>query len=156
MSATSLIAIDGVLRKLVGGAPIIEGMRLYRSFALTGRVVLMSHECNDQLADWLELHGCISHDFVHACPRDLTMANQANVLRRQGYDIDLAVVPDPAEAHTLIQAGFNTILFTHGAYAHPSWRPDADKGVQPWGDIVELTAKMARMKAADHRLKADD
>ena len=38
---TCLIAIDGVIRKLIGAAPITAGMRLYHSLASTGQVVLL-------------------------------------------------------------------------------------------------------------------
>ncbi len=153
--SVALIAVEGVLRKLMGGLPIPEGLRLYSSLASTGQIILMSREDRAPLTDWLELHGLVRHAFVHECPRDFTLANQANVLRREGYAIDLVVVPEPQEAQTLIAAGFNTVLFTHAAYSHPSWRPDTAKGVQLWSEITEQVAEAARMKATDERLRAD-
>ena len=53
----ALIAVDGVLRKLVGGAPIVEGIRLYRSLAATGHVILLGQDDTPQTIEWLDLHG---------------------------------------------------------------------------------------------------
>lgn len=151
----ALIAVDGVLRKLVGSSPIPEGIRLYRSLVATGHVILMSAASGtdrDQVRDWLELHGCTKHDFIEfACSPDA-----ANHLRRTGYDIDLVVVPDPVETQFLIASGHTTMLFTHARYAQPSWRPDASTGVQAWATITQQVADLARMKAADERLNPDD
>ena len=46
-------------------SPIPEGMRLYQSLAKTGSVVLLGTGPADQhTLDWLDLHGCVHHDFV--------------------------------------------------------------------------------------------
>lgn len=152
----ALIAIDGVMRKLVGGAPIPEGIRLYLSLAATGHVILLSSDDTPQTADWLELHGCTRHSFVFSCPPSQSMTSRANELRRQGYDVGMVVVADPADAKLLIEAGLNTVLFTHARYAQPSWRPDTRPGVKPWHEITETVAHLARVKAADERLSTDD
>ncbi len=154
--SVALIVVDGVMRKLVGGGPIAEGIRLYLSLCTTGRVILLSNDDTPQLVDWLELNGCTKHDFLHLWPPGSPRVLQANELRRESYAIDLVVVPDPEEATGLIAAGFNTLLFTHSRYAQPSWRPDTRPGVQPWDDITQQVAALARMKAADERLKPDE
>ena len=156
---TSLIVVDGILRKLTGASPIPEGVRLYQSLAKTGSVVLLGTGPADQhTLDWLDLHGCVHHDFVWWWPEADPHArvDQVNRLRRRGYDIDLVVEPDPAAAAGLIGAGFNTMVFVHSQYSHPAWRPDTDPGVRPWDDIARQVADQARMKAADSRLRSDD
>ena len=151
----TLIVLDGVMRKLVGGAPIPEGLRLYLSLAATGQIILLS-DAPGQAQEWLELHGCTRHAFIRITDPSFTVADQANALRREGYDLGMVVVADPEQATGLIGAGFNTVLFTHARYAQPSWRPDTPTGVKPWGDIVDLVTHQAKMKAADERLKTDD
>ena len=146
--------VDGVLRKLVAGAPIPEGIRLYRALCSVGRVILLSGSTDrDQVRDWLELNGCVRHDFIEWERGPSVVAS--NHLRRLGYDIDIVVEPDPRAAHGLIAAGFNTIVFVHSQYSHPSWRPDTGTGIQSWDDISKQVAELARMKARDARLKAD-
>jgi len=150
----SLLVIDGVLRKHMGGPPVPEGIRLYKSLASTGQVVLIADgQADDKTYEWLELNGCARHAFVWWKPLDHGRVEHVNALRRESYDIDLVVVPDPVSARELIEAGFNTLLFTHAKYAQPGWRPDAGKGIRAWAEITEETAKQAAMKAADERLK---
>lgn len=151
----AVIVVDGVMRKLVGGSPIPEGIRLYQSLVLTGQVILLSHDGTPQTSDWLELNGCTRHRFIRITPLH-SWASMANDLRRDGYDIDLVVVPDPQSAVELILAGLNTLLFTHAMYTRPDWRPDTSKGITPWAEIVATHALTARLKAADERLKAND
>lgn len=157
--STSLILIEGVLRKEMGGQPIQAGIRLYRSLLATGRVVLLSTAESDadqaSISDWLELHGCTAHSTVmwgDVGPR----VSLANMLRREGYDIELIVDPDPETVMTLIAAGFNTLLFTHAKYSRPDWRPDHAKGIIPWTAITDRVAESARLKAADSRLRNDE
>lgn len=152
----ALIVIDGVLRKLMGGAPIAEGIRLYRSLASTGQVILLSNSDDPGERDWLELNGLIRHSFVYSVPPSQSRSSQVNDLRREGYGIDLVVVPAPDEAMALISTGLNTLLFIHAQFAQPSWRPDSSIGVQPWNEITQQVADLARMKAADERVRADD
>lgn len=149
---TNLISVSGILRKTVGGAIIPEGFDLYHGMAAMGQLVLVAHgERDGELANWLELHGLIRHSFVSAAGR-----LAASELRRDGYDIGMVFVADPAEAIDIIEAGHTAVLFTHARYAQPEWRPDAAKGVRPWAEIVELTTKTAKMKAADQRLRSEE
>lgn len=136
----------------MGGQPVPEGVRLYKALVSTGQVVLLSDDL-PTLDEWLELNGLTGHAFVcHGMPTDLDL-DRANLLRRQGYDIDLVVTPDPSEAIGLIYAGFNTLLFTHSQYTQPGWRPDAGRGIRAWQDVVDETARLARLKANDARLR---
>ena len=152
----ALIVVDGVLRKLSGGSPIPEGVRLYQSLVMTGGVILLSEDGTPATTDWLELNGCVQHDFVRVTPPGQPMVHRVNVLRREGYPVDLVVVPDPDDARLLIAAGLNTVLFTHAEYAHPDWRPDAPKGVQTWAEIVDYAKSQARAKATDVRLRNEE
>jgi hypothetical protein len=135
-------------------------MRLYQSLAHTGKVVLLADETsNAHISEWLEMEGCVNHDFILWYNRHVPLRNrvdQVNYLRREGYGVDLLVEPDPGVATEVVASGVTTLLFAHAAYAHPSWRPDTDTGVQPWSDLSEQIAIQARLRARDSRLKRDD
>lgn len=156
--STCALTIDGVLRKLVTAAPIPEGMRLYHSLAHTGKVVLLADETvNAHLQEWLEMEGCVNHDFIMWLDKlTPTRVDQINALRRNGFGVDLLVEPDPGVATEAVASGVTTLLFAHAQYAHPSWRPDTDAGVQPWSDLSQQIADQARLRARDSRLKRDD
>lgn len=149
---THLINVGGVLRKPVGGAIIPDGIELYHGLATTGQVVLVLHgEDAEEANAWLELHGLVRHAWVSD-----RGALAAKELRREGYDLGMVVVAEPEEALYHITSGVNTLLFTHAQYAQPSWRPDSRKGVQTWQAIVDETARLAKLKAADTRLRNGD
>jgi hypothetical protein len=150
---TALFAIDGVLRKLIGSSPIPEGIRLYQSLCATGQVVLLLDDwkTREQVEAWLELNGLVGHAFI-SYAEGQSHLYLANRLRRQGYEVDMVVEPDPWMAGEMIKSGLNTLLFTHSQYSHPSWRPDAGKGIQAWQSIVDETARQAALKALDARL----
>ncbi len=154
---TALVAIEGVLRKTMGGSPVPEGIRLYRSLAATGQVVLLLDDwkIREQVDAWLELNGLVQHAFV-SYAEGQSHLYLANRMRRQGYEIDMVVEPDPWMASEMIKSGLNTLLFTHSQYSHPSWRPDAGKGIQAWQSIVDETARQAALKALDARLGTED
>lgn len=154
---TTVITIDGVLRKTMGGQLVPEGRRLYVALASMGHVILVADgQADDQVTDWLELNGCVSHDFVWWKPLHHGRAEHINRLRRNGYAIDMVIVANPQAAAELIEAGFNTMLFIHSAYAQPSWRPDAPKGVRAWDDVVTAAVRQAKLQAADERRGNED
>lgn len=152
---THVIMVNGVLRKPVGGAVIPEGADLYRGLAAVGGVIPVLHDTRDgqvdEVRDWLELHGMIHHPFVST---EGVMA--AHKLRLDGYDLGLIVVAMPEEAMFHIRAGLNTLLFTHAQYAMPTWRPDSERGVRPWADIIDEASALAAMKAKDARLRSEE
>lgn len=155
---TCLMLVEGVLRNLVGGALIPEGARLYKSLCATGTVVLLSvvydGDKRREMQEWLDMNGLTEHALL-TWGDDGPRVPLANMYRREGYDVDLVVDPDPVTVSGLIEAGFNTLLFTHSQYSHPSWRPDAAKGVEPWASITQQVAQLARLKAQDNRLTGD-
>lgn len=154
--STSLIVIDGVLRKAVGSQLIPEGRKLYLGLANVGRVVLLLDDiAREPAQEWLELNGCVAHDLI-GLTSGMTLPEAANEYRRDGYGVDLVVVPSPAAAKHLLDAGFNTLLFTHAEYAIPAWRPDAPTGVRPWHDVVAAAKEQAAMKAKDARLRNEE
>lgn len=156
--STSLILIEGVLRKQMG-QPIPEGLRLYRALLSVGRVILLSTAATqadrESTSDWLELNGCTGHDSV-AWGDDGPRVPLVNMYRREGYDVAVVVEPDPGTAMELISAGFNVLLFVHAMYTRPDWRPDSAKGIQPWENIVNEVAEQAKLKAKDARLRNED
>lgn len=146
------MSVGGILRKPVGGTIIPDGVDLYNGLASVSQLVLVLHgEDYDETEKWLGMNGLIRHAWISAAG-----ALAAGELRREGYDLGLVVVPDPEEALRHIQAGLNTLLYTHAQYAQPRWRPDAAKGVQPWASITQQVADQARLKAEDARLRNID
>lgn len=159
---TVVMQVEGVLRKPITGAVIDSGRRLYLGLAQFYRVVLVTEETDHDLINgWLNMHSFTRHDHIVYGDVDVSTARSrwvsiAKMLRHSyGYDVDLCVLPDPAEAARLIEIGFSTMLFTKAAYALPEWRPDHRKGVQPWLDLVGEVQHQQTLRADDRRMEDD-
>ena len=154
--AIAVLPVEGVLRKLVGGALIPEGMRLYKALSHNGQIVLLTDTSEkapyaEALDNWLIQEGFVFHSELIHCG-DRTRTQIMHSLRSKHYDIDMVIEPDPGVAGELVQRGFNTLQFTHAVYAHPDWRPDADRKLRSWDSLAEQVATQARLNAEDSRM----
>lgn len=153
------ITVEGVLRKFVGGAPIQPGLDLYFGLATRAKLVLLSGELVDDGLDyWLKTEGLHEHVKVFYSDvvlRDLSHGGerlcQLASARQLGYDVELAVEPDPSVSARLLVAGYNVLTFTHAEYSVPAWRPDAAVKVRPWRELVEQVERESYLRATDPR-----
>lgn len=155
MTSVAAITVDGVLRNLVGGTPIREGIGLYHSLCSRFNVVLLRSENNDAefeaflLSENLDTH---SNVLPWTSWDDGGRVGQASRVRRGGYDVSLVVEGDPGVCRELFLAGLNVLHFMHALYARPEWRPDALRGQRAWDVLVAEQHAQAALKAADKRM----
>jgi len=162
MSACA-ITVDGVLRKVVGYAPIPLGIQLYNALATQFQVVLLSDERGDEkggIKYWLDIEGLHEHSnvvFSTIIMDDLHPSNRRLYqLDSSGYDVELVVEPDPSISAYVMENGYNTLTFSHAAYSLPSWRPDYQETVAPWADLEQQVAHNAMLRAQDRRHEVSD
>lgn len=154
-----VIVAEGVLINPVAQTPIVLGKKLYRAFCATERVLLISGETpKDELEGWLFMEGMTGHAEVQYPDPVINIWNademrvwQVNQLRKRGYDIEVVIEPDPGNCAALLKAGFNTMVFTHAAYAIPSWRPDYEGAVRPWDELASEVGIQAVLRERDKR-----
>jgi hypothetical protein len=151
------ITVDGVMRKMIGGAPISQGIKLYRGLATQFTVHLMTDERTDNntLQQWLEVQGLQEHVVIHWSDVVMDMMtmperrlHQVTYSHRVSF-IDLVVDPDPDTVAALLQHGWNAMLVSYTAYSLPSWRPDYKAEVQPWDELSSQIAENARLRAME-------
>jgi hypothetical protein len=151
------ITVDGIMRKVIGGAPISQGLKLYRGLATQFTVHLMTDERPDtgDLQHWLELQGLQEHVAIHwsdVVMDEMSVPNrrlhQVTYSHRVSF-IDLVVDPDPDTVSGLLQHGWNALLVSYAAYSLPSWRPDYHAEVQPWNEMSAQIAEGARLRAME-------
>ena len=158
---TAVIQVEGVLRKPVTGAVMDSGRRLYLGLASFYRIVLVTDETNQQgMHTWLAVNSFARHDhivFPMTWAADIRVPQWLNTARTlklsYGYDVDVIVIPDPANARVLIEHGYSTLLFTDAAYSLPEWRPDSKPGIQPWGELEEEIRYGLALRAKDQRME---
>lgn len=158
---TAVIPVEGVLRK-PSGVPDDAGRRLYHGLAGTYRIVLVALEADSavQMSEWLGMEGFTKHDHIvypMGWARGIRIPQWLNIARSlklgYGYDVDVIVVTDPADAKVLIENGYSTMLWTRAAYALPEWRPDHKAGVQPWADLTAEIEAQRAARATDNRMR---
>lgn len=173
---TIAITVEGVLRKIEGGAPIKPGIDLYYGLATRAKLVLLSDEIrqvavgvtNDgqmypddresELEHWLKMEGMREHQRTVYTSALISMEREAtrrvcqvNEARRWGHDVTLVIEPNPRVSAALIEAGYNTLTFSHAEYAVPSWRPDYKLKPAPWDELVARLDHEAHLRATDTR-----
>lgn len=150
------MTVEGILLQPVSSSPIPQGLLLYRALAVASAVILVSNETSEvELADWLLTNGLTGYAQL-SCDPGMLRLTQINRLRAQGYVLDLVVEPDLSNIYDLHMAGYHCLHFLHNAYALPSWRPDYQHTVRPWGEVAASIRATARMKAADARLSDEE
>lgn len=154
------ITVEGVLRRVIGGAVIRPGIDLYYGLATRAKVILLTGEVDhESLEYWLRSEGMNSHVRIiwSNRVRKLEMnsggerLDQLSEARMNGHDVQLVIEPDPAVSSRLVIAGFNVCTFTHAEYSVPSWRPDSRREPRPWDELSEQVAREAYIRATDPR-----
>lgn len=154
------ITTEGVLRKIFGGAPTEQGKILYFGLATRAKLVLLTGEraSDGGLEHWLRAEGMKEHvRIIWADVVTETMLpggerlHQLAQARKQGYDIQMVIEPDPEVSRRLLIAGYNVLTFTHAQYSVPSWRPDASTRLQSWDELAAEAERESYLRVNDPR-----
>ena len=145
--------VDGVLRT-EAGAPIYQGLALYKMFNEDVRVVLL---CEDKFKTnrWLLQHKINKMDDLIG--RDVPGVlndpefEQIKYVRSQGV-VDLVVTANIDLAKQLLAEGIDSLLFLHPSYFKAEYRPDARTGKRKWADIEEEIDRQIEMIKEDPRV----
>lgn len=154
------ITVEGVLRKMIGGSAIKEGLDLYYGLATRAKIVLLTGERQEgnTLEHWLRSEGMKEH--VKVFWSDVVLQAQSSGAERlaelaaamtAGYAIEFVIEPDPATSKRLLIAGYNVLTFVHAQYSVPSWRPDATTQVRAWDELAEQVDREAYLRMNDPR-----
>lgn len=154
------ITVEGVLRKVFGGAPTEQGKVLYFGLATRAKLVLLSgeRETDGGLEHWLRAEGMHEHVrivWADVLTEDMTSGgerlHQLAKGRQLGYDIQMVIEPDPEVSKRLIIAGYNVLTFTHAQYSVPSWRPDATTKLRSWDELAAEAERESYLRINDPR-----
>jgi hypothetical protein len=151
--------MTGVLRSDTGEF-LPDGLIVYRAFKSIARVVIISDMERKNAETWMAMNKMPDFDDlidsnVNLDPDEQLRSRQIKVARTRG-SIEFYVDADPMMVAEAMRLGIPAILVTTPAYIRPEFRPDAPKGVRPWGEIVAETNRQQAMKAVDYRIKDPD
>lgn len=144
--------VDGVLRT-ESGAPIYQGLALYKMFNEDMRVVLL---CDDKPKTdrWLLQHKIVTLDDLVG--RDVPGVlddpefEQIKYLRSQG-PIDVVITSNIDLSKKLLEEGIDSLLFLHPSYFKAEYRPDAPTGKRKWAEIEGEIDRQIEMLKEDPR-----
>ena len=135
---TFLMFIDGVLRSHTG-APIYQGLGLYKLLAEGNRVLLLASD-KDKDSVWLKQHKINNQDSVIGTDLPSITVDpsfrQVEYCRAQG-PVEAVITSDPILIKKLLEVGITSIAFLHPTYIKEEFRPDSRSGTKDWEAIVE-------------------
>lgn len=153
---TTVVTVEGVLRKHTDGRPIVAGTSLVRKlqpFAGQPEMVFLTSKDPAEVEEWLDAEH-IAFDIVLGADED-RVAQMRRIRYEYGYPVDLVVEPDPDIAADLMAEGHTTMLFLHPAYSKPEWRPDHKYARKTWDELKTMTVEDKQRRMTDVRLTGE-
>lgn len=137
------ITLDGVLRKpLDVEAQDFGAGLLFASLVENFRVVVLGTEDTEKDEHFLMVNGLVRYVKIEPLrPSDgegvaEQKRRQVARLRREGFNFDFVVVPDPDLARDLYEDGVPVLVYLHPQFSSRSSRPDHEPGLTPWNELA--------------------
>jgi hypothetical protein len=150
VSRSVAITIDGVLRKpLDVEAQDFGASLLFASLVENFRVVVLGTEDTERDEHFLMVNGMVRYVKIEPMlPTDRgRVAAQVARLRREGFNFEFVVLPDPDLARDLYVEGVPVLLYLHPQFSSRSFRPDHEPGLTPWNELAEEVEFQIKAKA---------
>jgi hypothetical protein len=157
--AFSVLADWSEVENLAAAKMRPTGKLLYLSMTRERPVtVVLDHPEIALATHWLASHLLTRHSLIVPNPRTDDPAEGrgavVETIRSRG-PLELAIESDPALAARMLHYGVPTMLVSEPFYARPEFRPDAEKTVSPWANIVSELDAQRTMLAEDSRIKGE-
>jgi hypothetical protein len=154
-----VVSLDGVLCGATGDL-VQKGFLVYRAMKSLGRVVLVTEMPRQRAEGWLMVNNILDYDDlldagVEIDPQEGLRERQLAVAANRG-PISLYIDADPVRAAAALERGICTLLFAESAYSHYAFRPDADRTVRPWDELVAERTRQQALLATDPRVRPMD
>lgn len=168
MATIAAIGIEGVLahperdtKNFASQAPVQTGLRLLVALQTMYKTVLLCDEADAAPVDHFLAQNNL-HDHAYLILREawqvgydhaeLRMAQVEHLRGVLSMPVSLVVDPDPRVAAQVMHQGIVGVLFAHPQYQRPEFRPDDDRGVRAWDEIVNEITVQRELKGQDQRL----
>jgi hypothetical protein len=141
-----VMAIEGVLvesQDLHTGLPSQSGHMLYDALVQHYSVVLVTHHEPVLVDTWLRKEGIRAFATVlnystssTAMSLSAWKARQVREFTRNGTAVAWYIDTDPGAIAEVYMEGVPTLLMSNPYFTRPEFRPDAERKVRAWGDLV--------------------
>lgn len=150
------IALDGVLRKPADVHALdMSGKLLYASLREHARIVILGSYSLAADRQFLDINGFTDYASIDRLSRKdgqterERKVEQIHRLRRDGFNFEFVVTPDPVFVRDLYAMDVTGLLYLHPEYTAGAHRPDVG-GLKAWKDL-EADVDYRRQAAADER-----
>lgn len=151
------IALEGVLRKPLDVEAQDFGASLLYAGLLEGfRVIVLGTDDPERDEHFMAVNGLGRYIRIEPIlPIDgdgivEQKRSQIARLRREGFNFEFVVVPDPGLARELYEDGVPVLLYLHPQFSSRMFRPDHEPGLTPWNELA-AEVEFQRVKKAEMR-----
>lgn len=151
-----IMSIEGLLTKtpnLHTEPPTVLGKTLFATFKDQHRLLLLSTNPNVELVKgWLLKERFKGYASLQCIPSNTTLtpsqwkADAVRTMLSEGWEVGMFFDADPAAVKAVFMEGVASFLLASPQYARPEWRPDVDKNIRPWDELVSTIEKEALVK----------
>lgn len=151
-----VMAVEGVLTKapdLHTEPPTVLGKNLFATFKDQHRLLLLSTNPDHALVrEWLLKERFKGYASLQCKPKSSAMSDsdwKANTVRNmlsEGWEVGTFFDADPKAVQAVFMEGVPSFLLAAPQYARPEWRPDADRSIRPWDQLVSTIEKESLVK----------
>jgi hypothetical protein len=152
------IALDGVLRKpLDVEAQDFGASLLFASLVENFRVVVLGTEDVARDEHFMAVNGMVRYvkiePLLTSDGKGVADQKRRQIarLRREGFQFEFVVVPDPELALDLYADGVPVLAYLHPQFSNRSFRPDHEPGLTPWNELAEEVEFQLNAKAEMNR-----
>lgn len=151
-----VLSVEGILTKapdLHTEPPTILGKTLFATLKDQHRLLLVSTNPDHALVkEWLLKERFKGYATLQCKPRNSALSDsnwKASIVREmlsEGWEVGAFFDADPASVQAVFMEGVPSLLLAAPQYARPEWRPDSEKSIRPWDQLVSTIEKEALVK----------
>lgn len=156
MSNTAVIVVEGVLKQPYSENAIASGLELYAGLISVMPIALISTNVGqyERTLQWVQRQGLTGWvTIIGTEDASVDRLSQISALRKRGVTGSVLLVDnDPIAVKSCYAKGVNCLLFCSPLYAEPHHRPDHEKRITPWNELVSEIDNQTTMYEGDQRL----
>ena len=152
-----IMTLEGVLtdpaESVATAQPLAPGVALLGGLVRAQHqvVLLTSAPYTDELRTDLRAKGIGGQVTVMSAPSwvnyDAWRAGRVKEFRSVGWHPELFIDPSPTVCAQVMKDGVTTMVYTAASYARSEWRPDFERAVKPWDEVVAGIEEEQRLRA---------
>lgn len=159
MNGLAIVCLEGLLVEgtdLKASPPTKHGRMLYEALKSQYQLLVITTDPSIELARaWLKREHLTGFGSVYCRPNDTVLSpvdwkmSKIREMQSEGWPVMLYVDSDPASIRAAFLHGVPTALVASPKFGRPEWRPDVERGIKPWEELVDTMEQESLLKAPE-------